>query len=245
MPPEEGQALIASSSEARLYDYGEQEDPVASPSNDADPERRRRSSVRFSVTSDMPTLKKLDTNNPHIRRSVVRRESFIVQFAKTKGPPQITFLMMLLAIGGGMTIGVVPSVMTDRFARLNHGYDSDISCTSYDSKPDLLGEKPSECYQGSADAQTAVATSNLISNGLTFVTSSLIGSLSDEYGRRGKLFWFCSFVVLSAWLLSILVPGGGDGGVSFGCCQFVQAVSSLRWKHHNLYPLLADFWILL
>jgi hypothetical protein len=120
--------------------------------------------------------------NPRIRRSVIRRESFIVQFAKTKGPPQITFLMMLVAIGLGSTIGVVPAVMIDRFARVNHGYGQDEpDCSSYG-----ISDKPEACYLGSADAQSAVATSNLISNVLTFLTSSLIGSLSDEHGRKGK-----------------------------------------------------------
>jgi hypothetical protein len=137
---------------------------------------RRRSSVQFS------TLQQIDPNEPIRRRSVLRRESFIVQFAKTKGPPQITFLMMLVAIGLGSTIGVVPAVMTDRFARLNHGYSGEQFCSSYDIKN---GDKPEACFLGSADAQTAVASSNLISNVLTFVTSSVIGSLSDEHGRRG------------------------------------------------------------
>ncbi len=58
-----------------------------------------------------------------VRTSVLRRESFIVQFSKTKGPPQIAFIMILIAMGFGSTIGVVPAVMSDRFARLQHGYD--------------------------------------------------------------------------------------------------------------------------
>jgi hypothetical protein len=135
----------------------------------------RRSSVHF------PMLQQLDPNEP-IRRSVVRRESFIVQFAKTKGPPQITLLMMLVAIGLGSTIGVVPAVMSDRFARLNHGYVGEADCSSFAT---TLGEKPEACFLGSADAQTAAASSNLVSNVLTFLTSSLIGSMSDEHGRRG------------------------------------------------------------
>ena len=137
---------------------------------------RRRSSVHFS------TIQKLDPNEPVRRPSVYRRESFIVQFAKTKGPPQITFLMMLVAIGLGSTIGVVPAVMTDRFARLNHGYTDSEDCSTFVS----IEDKPEACFLGSAEAQTAVATSNLVSNVLTFLTSSLIGSLSDEHGRRGE-----------------------------------------------------------
>jgi DHA1 family tetracycline resistance protein-like MFS transporter len=88
--------------------------------------------------------------------------------------------MVLVAMGLGSTIGVVPAVMTDRFARLNHGYDDPaMDCSDY-----RTDDKPQACWLGSADAQTAVATSNLISNALTFLTSSMMGSLSDEYGRK-------------------------------------------------------------
>jgi hypothetical protein len=75
----------------------------------------------------------------------------------------------------------VPAVMTDRYARLNHGYVDERDCAEYG-----MGEKPQECLDGSADAQYAVAIESLISNGFTFLTSSLIGSLSDEYGRKGE-----------------------------------------------------------
>lgn len=113
-----------------------------------------------------------------------KRDSFIVEFAKTKGPPQITILMVLVSIGAGSTIGVVPAVMADRFARLNHGYDSVKDCSSYTSMTD----KPEACLLGFDDAQNAAASSNLVSNVLTFFSSSLVGSLSDEYGRRGKCY---------------------------------------------------------
>jgi hypothetical protein len=163
----------------------QQKDQLAIPVSTVDEEEqsvpatateRRRSSVHFS------TLQQIDPNEPIRRRSLLRRESFIVQFAKTKGPPQITFLMMLIAIGLGSTIGVVPAVMTDRFARLNHGYSGDEDCSAFGINS---GDKPEACFLGSADAQTAVTSSNLISNVLTFVTSSVIGSLSDEHGRKG------------------------------------------------------------
>jgi hypothetical protein len=169
MPPQEEQPLASS---AYSYEKKEGED------EDAGPTERRRSSVHFS------TIQKLDPDHPMIRRSLIRRESFIVQFAKTKGPPEITFLMMLVAIGLGSTIGVVPAVMSDRFARMNHGYEDAADCASYGREDDNL--KPPACFMGSADAQAAAASSNLISNVLTFLTSSLIGSFSDEHGRRGN-----------------------------------------------------------
>ena len=118
-----------------------------------------------------------------VRRSVLRRESFLVQFSKTKGPPQIAFIMILIAMGFGSTIGVVPAVMSDRFARLQHGYDDSAPfCSSYHPAEE---EKAAACLAGSSDAQSAAAFSNLISNGLTFLMSSLLGSLSDQHGRKG------------------------------------------------------------
>ena len=162
---------------SQLRDGGQSFEPLLS-SQDQDndvAERRRSSRVQFSQ------MQSLDSTPGNVRASVYRRESFIVQFAKTKGPPQITFLMMLIAIGLGCTIGVVPAVMSDRFARLNHSYEDDADCSSYHD----VSSKPMACFAGSADAQSAAASSNLISNALTFLTSSLIGSLSDEYGRKG------------------------------------------------------------
>lgn len=114
---------------------------------------------------------------------VNRRGSFLVQFSKMKGPPQIALLMALLAVGLGSTIGVVPAVMSDRFARLNHGYDGALSCDGYA----VENEKPNACFLGSSDAQAAASVANLVNNVLTFLTASVLGSLSDEYGRKGRL----------------------------------------------------------
>ena len=113
---------------------------------------------------------------------VDRRKSFLVEFSKMRGPPQIALLMALLAIGLGSTIGVVPAVMGDRFARLYHGYEGEAHCSSF-SDP---SSKPEACFMGGSDAQAAASVANLINNGLTFLTASLTGSLSDEYGRRRK-----------------------------------------------------------
>jgi hypothetical protein len=38
---------------------------------------------------------------------VVTRKSFVAEFVKAKGPPQIVILVILLALGFGSTIGVV------------------------------------------------------------------------------------------------------------------------------------------
>ena len=118
----------------------------------------------------------------HVLRE--RRKSFIVEFSAMQGPPQIAFLMALLAIGLGCTIGIVPEVMIDRFARLYHGYTGTATCDTFVVE-DL--NKPLECTLGANDAQAAASKSNLIQNILTFCSASLMGSLSDEYGRKGTL----------------------------------------------------------
>jgi hypothetical protein len=66
-------------------------------------------------------------------------------------------------------------------SRLNHGYEGEADCYNMYTGDDYV--KPKACFAGSADAQSAIALSNPISNGPTFITLSLIGSLSDEYGR--------------------------------------------------------------
>lgn len=68
--------------------------------------------------------------------------------------------------------------MTDRYARLYHGYDGKESCGA-------LLSKPQSCLDGSADSQNAVAYQQLVFNVFCFFTSSFVGSLSDEYGRKG------------------------------------------------------------
>lgn len=132
------------------------------------------------------TMEELDPHEAVRRPSTYRRKSFLMEFVEKEGPPQILILVLLLALGFGSTIGVVPAVMTDRYARLNHGYTDPTDCADWS-----MDEKPFECLAGSADAQNGAAYENLISNVLTFITSSMVGSMSDEYGRRGTfLFLF-------------------------------------------------------
>jgi hypothetical protein len=53
------------------------------------------------------SMDQLDPHQSAPRVSVLRREYFIMEFATSKGPPQILMLCMLLALGFGSTIGVV------------------------------------------------------------------------------------------------------------------------------------------
>jgi hypothetical protein len=62
------------------------------------------------ATATLPTI---STNNaiesllPPPPLEVVTRKSFVAEFVKSKGPPQIVILVILLALGFGSTIGVV------------------------------------------------------------------------------------------------------------------------------------------
>lgn len=153
-------------------------DPLLSPSSSVN-QPTTASDKRTDI--DYNTMDQLDPHEPVKRPSVYRRKSFLMEFVESKGPPQILLIMLLLALGFGSTIGVVPAVMTDRYARLNHGYSDPTDCADWASMED----KPHECLAGSGDAQNGAAYENLVSNVLTFITSSLIGSISDEKGRRG------------------------------------------------------------
>jgi len=134
-----------------------------------------------------------------------RRRSFIVEFSEMKGPPQIALLMALLAVGLGSTIGVVPAVMADRFARLYHGYEGDIHCDNFGTGD----PKPEACFLGSSDAQAAASMANLVNNGLTFLTASLCGSLSDEFGRKGPLLLGLTMAMVPAFCLYVMQSAPG------------------------------------
>ena len=127
------------------------------------------------------------------------RKSFVQSFISSKGPPQIVALVILLALGFGSVIGVVPQIMADRYARLHHGYQGNKLCGDFP-----MQEKPQACLEGSADAQNAVAIEQLISNGLTFLTSSLVGSISDQYGRKYLLSVGIGLSILSPLFLLMI-----------------------------------------
>jgi hypothetical protein len=106
---------------------------------------------------------------------------FLRHFLNTSGPPQVITLCFLLSLALGSTVAVVPAVVEDRYARLRHGYDGEASCLDI---PKI--DRPQECLFGNEDAQNAAAMSGFIHSTLTFATSSLIGSISDERGRVGE-----------------------------------------------------------
>ncbi|GAX10547.1 hypothetical protein FisN_40Lh017 [Fistulifera solaris] len=149
------------------------------------------------------TLRSGSAGADHIHMPLIERNdsecsgddkpSFFQVFRESRAGPQIVLLITLLALGLGSVIGVVPSVMTDRYAHLFHDLPRNVTCSSF-----RANDKPPACFAASADAQQAVANERLISNALTFFTSSLIGSFSDEYGRKP--------ILVAGLLLSCLSP---------------------------------------
>ena len=142
-----------------------------------------RSDDPLASLSSKPLLRmdEIDRFEPVDRPSIYRRKSFLEEFATSRGPPQIIVIMLLVALGLGSTAGIVPAVVSDRYARLNHHYTDSKDCSTY-----AVNTQPDACVAGNDDAQNAVAVAGLIQNGLTFSTSSFMGSISDERGRRGE-----------------------------------------------------------
>lgn len=121
------------------------------------------------------------------------QSDFISHFVRSSGPPQIVTLCILIALALGSTVGIVPAIVEDRYARLKHGYDGKAPCLEL-----AMNERPRECLLGNEDAQNSAAVASFISNTLTFATSSMMGSISDEKGRRG--------IILIGIGLSLLAP---------------------------------------
>jgi len=128
-----------------------------------------------------------------------KHESFRSFFLLSSGPPQLVGLSMMYAVAMGSVVGVVPSVMTDQYAKINHGLDYEMSCADFS-----MEDKPQACLDGSSDAQTSAAIDSLVSNILAFLTSSVVGSISDEIGRR-KILIFAQFLVLFPSLCIVLL----------------------------------------
>ena len=76
-----------------------------------------------------------DINNPP--------KTFFRSFASLRGPPQVLLLCMLLEFALGLTVGVVPAIVTDNYTRLNHGYDGDVDCSQALQGP--ADERPEAC----------------------------------------------------------------------------------------------------
>lgn len=79
-----------------------------------------------------------------------------------------------------------------------HGLDGDQSCDSY-----LI--KPAACVAGSEEAQSAAAFWNFVTKGLTFLCNPILGSISDQQGRRPILLCGLFLSCLPAMVFFFLV----------------------------------------
>ena len=103
---------------------------------------------------------------------------FLSTFFRSKPAVHLLLVAFFMAMGVGSTVGVIPALMADRYARLRHGYVGEENCFAYTTG------KPDACQKGANDAQEAAAMMTLVTNILTLFCNSVIGSLSDTYGRR-------------------------------------------------------------
>jgi hypothetical protein len=61
--------------------------------------------------------------------ALIQRQPFVVKFVKSKGPPPIVFMMILLALGLGSTIGVASRKQSEDMVKrisLTAEYDGSI-----------------------------------------------------------------------------------------------------------------------
>jgi DHA1 family tetracycline resistance protein-like MFS transporter len=114
-------------------------------------------------------------------------------FASSKAGLTGLSISVLLSFGIVITVGVVPEVLADRYARLYHGYSGEERCSSF-SDHNLM---PQACRDGADDAQTGSAWGSMVMNMLTFYCNPVIGSQSDIHGRRGPLLMAISLFMLS------------------------------------------------
>ena len=117
----------------------------------------------------------------------------------TKRATLVTFIInILVSFGIGSTVGIVPEILSDRYARIYHDYDGpDCSTFQYDAMPKA-------CEHGADDAQSASAMGTLFLNLLTLFFSPVVGSMSDVHGRRIPIIIGVFLCILSPVLLILL-----------------------------------------
>ena len=120
-----------------------------------------------------------ESENPSRSSPVDEYLEFLRIFVRSKGGPHLVVLIFVLSAALGSVAGLVPDVMGDRYARLNHGWNGP-QCSSFDA-----ANKPTPCEKGSDDSQSAAALSEFVKNVLTLFLNTAIASWSDAKGRKG------------------------------------------------------------
>lgn len=137
------------------------------------------------MTADVESRATSTPSNLLLRRrrsSVEVYLSFIDEFRTSNGGWQIVVLGLLVAVGFGSVVGVIPQVATQRYAEELYGYGEDEPlCTEYfgDTRPDA-------CVKGAEVAQSAASYASMSRNIMSLLCNSIAGSYSDSHGRRGK-----------------------------------------------------------
>ena len=114
-------------------------------------------------------------------------KNFFASFCSANGAMSTVFVTLSMSFSLGCTVAIVPEILSDRYARLHHGYSWEASCSSFHN--DIL---PIACRNGSDDAQNSSAWSSLLQNLLTLFLNPVVGKMSDIHGRR-RIFIFCLF----------------------------------------------------
>jgi hypothetical protein len=168
-----------------------------------------------SIASDSDNGSPADHTNSSIqsyRRALnpapIRRQSsiqiylsFVDEFRNCNGGWQILVIGMLLSLGIGSVIGIIPQVTTQRYAEQLFGYDGP-PCSSF------LEHKPEACIIGASYAQTSASYCSMAKNTLSLLCNPMAGSFSDRHGRRGTLPCCCGNAGQGhkVWADSILTP---------------------------------------
>lgn len=150
-----------------------------------------------------------ETGGATIRKNRIQRKrssfriyvSFVDEFWREKGGWQIVVLGFLTALGIGAVVGVIPQVMTQRFADELDDTQQHIICAS------LMGHdtaKPKECILGGETAQTAASYNSMARNIISLLCNSVAGSYSDVHGRRGVQL-LCLFLIALSPAALILI----------------------------------------
>ena len=134
-----------------------------------------------------------ESRSQNITSFISGLREFIISFVRSDvGLPALS-ISVCISFGLGTTVGIVPEILSDRYARLYHGLQGETLCSDYDKN--LV---PDACILGQDDAQTGSAWGSFFKSGFIFIFNPIIGSHSDVHGRRNLL--------IVSMLLMILAP---------------------------------------
>jgi DHA1 family tetracycline resistance protein-like MFS transporter len=123
-----------------------------------------------------------ESRSQNITSFISGLREFIISFVRSDvGLPALS-ISICISFGLGTTVGIVPEILSDRYARLYHGLQGEILCSDYDKN--LV---PDACILGQDDAQTGSAWGSFFKSGFIFIFNPIIGSHSDVHGRRNLL----------------------------------------------------------